>query len=91
MLSPFLEQMGSANGTTRQLCEWYNKTIVHALATTAGQDAKEEAVKQVQNALNTIYNKSINTTPMKALIGCETRGGKSVSYLRSKVLSSGWS
>jgi len=42
--------------------------------TTAEQDTKDwdEAVKQVQSALNTIHSKS--TIPMKALIGCETRG-----------------
>jgi len=48
--------------------ERYNKTIVQALATTmAGRDPSDWdlAVKQVQNALNTMHN-SINTTPMNS-------------------------
>jgi len=60
--------------------------------TTAGQDTKDwdEAVKQVQSALNTIHSKS--TIPMKALIGCETRGvAEAPSYLKSKIFSSDWS
>lgn len=57
-------------------CERYNKTIVQALATTtAGRDPRDwdTFIKQVQSALNTTHNKSINTTPMKAFIGCEVR------------------
>lgn len=57
-------------------CERYNKTITQALATTtAGLDSNEwdSAVKQVQSALITLHNKSINATPTKALIGCEAR------------------
>lgn len=57
-------------------CERYNKTITQALATTtAGRDSQDwdTAIKQVQSALNTTFNKGINTTPIKALIGCEMR------------------
>jgi len=66
-------------------CERYNRTIVQALATTtAGWDPRDWdlAVKQVQSALNTMHNKGINTTPMKALIGCETR-----SMAKARILT----
>lgn len=56
-------------------CERYNKTIVNALSTTsAGKDPKlwDTFVKPIQSALNTSFNKSINTTPMEALIGWKT-------------------
>lgn len=65
-------------------CERYNKTIVQALATTmAGRDPRDWdlAVKQIQSALNTMHNKSINTTPLTALIGCEVRGMAESSLL----------
>lgn len=65
-------------------CERYNKTIVQALATTtAGQDPRDWdlVIKQVQSALNTMHNKGINTTPMKALIGCNTRGAAEARLL----------
>jgi len=65
-------------------CERYNKTIVQALATTmAGRDPRhwDTVVKQVQGALNTTHNKGINTTPMKALIGCETRSATEAPLL----------
>lgn len=65
-------------------CERYSKTIVQALATTmAGQDSRrwDTVIKQVQGALNTTYNKSIDTTPMKALIGCETRSAAEATLL----------
>jgi len=45
------------------------------------------AVKQVQNALNTMHNKNINTTPMKAFIGCETSIAES---LLAKIQDVGW-
>lgn len=51
--------------------------MVQALATTtAGRDPREWdlVIKQVQSALNTMHNKDIGTTPMKALITCNTRG-----------------
>jgi transposase InsO family protein len=57
-------------------CERYNRTIINSLATTsAGKDIDEwdQCVKQVQSAINTTYNKSINATPMEALIGCNPR------------------
>ncbi|KAK2578390.1 hypothetical protein KPH14_011876 [Odynerus spinipes] len=57
-------------------CERYNKTIVSSLAATAaGKDPREwdTFIKKVQSVLNTMHNKSINTTPMKALIGCDVR------------------
>lgn len=65
-------------------CERYNKTIVQALATTtAGRDPRDwdTVVKRVQSALNTTHNKGINTTPMKALIGCETRSAAEAPIL----------
>lgn len=65
-------------------CERYNKTIVQALTTTAaGRDSNDwdSAVKPVQSALNTMLNKSINTTPMKALIGCDMRGAANARLL----------
>ncbi|XP_011861043.1 PREDICTED: uncharacterized protein K02A2.6-like [Vollenhovia emeryi] len=65
-------------------CERYNKTIVQALATTtAGHDPRDWdlAVKKIQSALNTTYNKGINTTPTKALIGCETRSAAEAPLL----------
>ncbi|EZA50330.1 hypothetical protein X777_11273 [Ooceraea biroi] len=65
--------MPRANGQ----CECYNKTIVQALATTnAERDSRDWdlTVKQIQSALNTTCNKAIGTTPMKELIGCNTRG-----------------
>lgn len=65
-------------------CERYNKTIVQALATRlAGRDPRnwDLAVKQVQSALNTKHNKSINTAPLTALIGCEARGVAESSLL----------
>jgi len=65
-----------ATPRTNGQCERYNKTIVQALATTtAGRDPRDwdTFIKQVQSALNTTHNKSINTTPTKAFIGCEVR------------------
>jgi len=65
-------------------CERYNKTIVQALATTtAGRDPSDwdSVIKQVQSALNTAHNKGINTTPTKALIGCETRSATEARLL----------
>lgn len=65
-------------------CERYNKTIEQALATTmAGRDPRDwdSVVKQVQSALNTTHNKGINTTPMKAFIGCETRSATEAPLL----------
>lgn len=65
-------------------CKRYNKTIVQALTTTtAGPDPRywDAVVKQVQGALNTTYNKSINTTPMEALIGCTTRSAAEAQLL----------
>ncbi|CAK9814127.1 Pro-Pol polyprotein [Anthophora plagiata] len=56
--------------------ERYNKTIIDALATSAaGQDPRDwdTQVKKVQSAINTMHNKSIDTTPMQALIGCNTK------------------
>ncbi|CAK9796589.1 Transposon Ty3-I Gag-Pol polyprotein [Anthophora quadrimaculata] len=56
--------------------ERYNKTIIDALATSAaGRDPRDwdTQVKKVQSAINTMHNKSIDTTPMKALIGCDTK------------------
>lgn len=38
-------------------------------------------VKQIQSALNTTHNKGINTTPIKALIGCETRSAAEAPLL----------
>lgn len=57
-------------------CERYNKTVVDALTTTAAaQDPCDwdTQVKKIQCAINTMFNKSINTTPIKALIGCDVR------------------
>lgn len=65
-------------------CERYNKTIVQALATTtAGRDPRDwdTIAKQIQSALNTTFNKGINTTPTKALIGCETRSAAEATIL----------
>ncbi|KMQ89880.1 transposon ty3-g gag-pol polyprotein isoform x2 [Lasius niger] len=65
-------------------CERYNKTIVQGLATTmAGRDPRDwdSVIKQVQSALNTTHNKGINTTPVKALIGCETRSAAEARLL----------
>nr|XP_012138507.1 PREDICTED: uncharacterized protein K02A2.6-like [Megachile rotundata] len=56
--------------------ERYNRTIVNALAASAaGQDARDwdVQVKKVQSTINTMYNKSIGTTPIKALIGCDVK------------------
>lgn len=66
-------------------CERYNKTIVQALATTmAGRDPRDWnlVIKQIQSTLNTIHNKGIGTTPMKALIGCNTRCRRSTATVR---------
>lgn len=57
-------------------CERYNKTILNSLATTcAGKEVNQwdQYVKQVQSAINTTHNKSINATPMEALIGFNTK------------------
>lgn len=65
-------------------CERYNKIIVQALAITmAGRDPHrwDAVVKQIQDALNITYNKNINTTPMKALIGCEMRSATEATLL----------
>lgn len=65
-------------------CERYNKTIVQALATTTvGRDPRDwdTVLKQVQSAMNTTYNKGINTTPMRALIGYEVRSPAEASLL----------
>lgn len=49
----------------------------------AGRDPRhwDKVIKQVQGALNTTHNKSIDTTPMKSLIGCETRSAAEASLL----------
>lgn len=49
----------------------------------AGQDPRDwdVVIKQIQSALNTIHNKGINTTPMQALIGCETRSAAEARLL----------
>lgn len=49
----------------------------------AGRDPRRwnTAIKQLQSALNTTYNKSIDTTPMTALIGCETRSAVEAALL----------
>lgn len=39
------------------------------------------AVKQIQSALHMAHNKSINTTPMEALIGCETKSAAEAPLL----------
>lgn len=65
-------------------CERYNKTIVQALATTTvGRDPRDwdTVLKQVQSAMNTTYNKGINMTPMRALIGYEVRSPAEASLL----------
>lgn len=69
-------------------CERYNKTIVQALAATmVGRDSRhrDAAIKQVQGALNTTHNKSIETTPMKALIGYETAEATLLAQIQDKV------
>jgi len=59
---------------TRQLCTRW-------LPQLPGKTLKI-GMKQVQSALNTIYNKSINTmNPMKMLIECETRGMAEARFL----------
>lgn len=63
-------------------CERYNKTI--ALATMAVERDPRDwdmVLKQVQSILNTTHNKGINTTPMKALIECETRSRAEATLL----------
>lgn len=53
-------------------CERYNKTIVSMLSTMSVEKDSDEwdtYVKSVQSALNTAFNRSINTTPVKALLG----------------------
>lgn len=65
-------------------CERYNRTILSSLAATvAGKDSRDwdRDVKKVQSALNTAYNKGINTTPTKALIGCDVRSAAESSLL----------
>lgn len=49
----------------------------------AGRDPRDWdlTVKQIQSALNTIHNKSIDTAPLTALIGCEARGVAESSLL----------
>jgi hypothetical protein len=57
-------------------CERYNKTIVNMLATSsieAESNLWDTHIKQLQSALNTSFNKSINTTPVKALFGYQTK------------------
>lgn len=51
--------------------------------TTVGRDSRDwdTVVKQVQSALNTAHNKGINTTPIKALIGCQTRSATEAPLL----------
>ena len=57
-------------------CERYNKTIVSMLATTS-VDAQgnlwDTHVKELQSALNTSFNKGINSTPIKALCGYQAK------------------
>jgi transposase InsO family protein len=56
--------------------ERYNKTIANMLATLsieAESNLWDTHIKQLQSALNTSFNKSINTTPVKALFGYQTK------------------
>ncbi|CAH1995384.1 unnamed protein product [Acanthoscelides obtectus] len=65
-------------------CERYNKTIVSALSTTAaGKDERDwdRYVKQIQSALNTSFNKGINSTPMVALIGYNSKHAAEATVL----------
>lgn len=65
-------------------CERYNKTIVSALSTTAaGKDERDwdKYVKQVQSALNTSFNRGINSTPMTALIGYNSKHAAEATIL----------
>lgn len=67
-------------------CERYNGTIVNMLATTSVEDKGDTwdlHVKNIQSALNTSFNKSINTTPVQALFGYQTRPMAEGSLLNS--------
>lgn len=52
-------------------------------ATVAGKDSRDwdRNVKRIQSALNTSHNKGIDTTPTKALIGCDVRSAAEASLL----------
>ncbi len=67
-------------------CERYNRTILAALATTCAGDESTEwdsRVKQIQSAINTAWNKGLNSTPAKALFGYQPRGTAEASLLNT--------
>jgi transposase InsO family protein len=67
-------------------CERYNQTIVNMLATSsveAESDLWDTHVKELQSALNTSFNKGINTTPVQALFGYQARPIAEASLLNS--------
>jgi hypothetical protein len=67
-------------------CERYNHTIVNMLATSsveAESDLWDTHVKELQSALNTSFNKGINTTPVQALSGYQARPIAEASLLNS--------
>lgn len=67
-------------------CERYNKTIVTMLATTTVEgesDRWDTHVKKLQSAMNTSFNKSINTTPVQALFGYQARPMAEAALLNS--------
>jgi transposase InsO family protein len=67
-------------------CERYNKTIVTMLATTSVESEGElwdTHVKNLQSALNTAFNKGINSTPVKALLGYQAKPVAEAKLLNS--------
>lgn len=67
-------------------CERYNKTIVSMLATTCVNDEGnlwDTQVKELQSAMNTSFNKSINSTPVQALFGYQARPMAEATLLNS--------
>lgn len=62
----------------------------NVLATTSieiDSDKWDAHVKQIQSALNTAFNKSINTTPVQALFGYQARPMAEANLLNSKQVT----
>lgn len=70
-------------------CKRYNKTIVmlSTMSVENESDKWDKHVKKVQSALNSSFDKSINTTRDKVLLGYQTKPLAEVSLLNSIKLT----